>query len=228
MKGIQSRLFATPTTVAPPGSSVHGDSLDKNTGVGYHALLQGNLPNPGIEPRSPAARAESSPSEPPLKPSGRRRGSPPEAPPPPRRRPGQTVRAGPRTRPGLRLAAAEAAEMACETERTPLGVFKCQLCALTAPYSYQGRQPPDSQSVVLLEESYVMRDPFTPDKGRFLVVGSRCSICGRLECSLFYSKRFCLPCVQDNVDAFPQEIQQDLEKRKVPSTRPASQRSSQP
>lgn len=41
-----------------------------------------------------------------------------------------------------------ALQMACETERTPLGVFKCQLCALTAPYSYQGRQPPDSQSVV--------------------------------------------------------------------------------
>lgn len=47
------------------------------------------------------------------------------------------------------------------------------------------------------------------------------------ECSLFYSKRFCLPCVQENIDAFPQEIQQDLEKRKVPSKRPASQPSSQ-
>ncbi|XP_032348383.1 cysteine-rich DPF motif domain-containing protein 1 isoform X10 [Camelus ferus] len=44
-----------------------------------------------------------------------------------------------------------------------------------------------------------------------------------MECSLFYSKRFCLPCVQENMDAFPQEIQQDLEKRKVPSKRPASQ-----
>ncbi|KAM9683486.1 cysteine-rich DPF motif domain-containing protein 1 isoform 2-T4 [Dama dama] len=72
--------------------------------------------------------------------------------------------------------------MACETERNPLGVFKCQLCALTAPYSYKGQQPPDSQSVVLLEESYVLRDPFTPDKGRFLVVGSRCSMCSRLVC----------------------------------------------
>ncbi|XP_059742553.1 cysteine-rich DPF motif domain-containing protein 1 isoform X3 [Bos taurus] len=188
MKGIQSCLFATPTTVAPPGSSVHGNSLGKNTGVGYHALLQGTLPNPGIEPRFPASRAQSSRSESPLKPSGRRKGSPPRSPAPPhppRRRPGHAVAgagAGPRTRPGLGLAAAEAAEMACETERTPLGVFKCQLCALTAPYSYQGRQPPDSQSVVLLEESYVMRDPFTPDKGRFLVVGSRCSMCGRLVC----------------------------------------------
>ena len=33
---------------SPPGSSVHGDSPGKNTGVGFHALLQGNLPNPGL------------------------------------------------------------------------------------------------------------------------------------------------------------------------------------
>ncbi|KAM8941845.1 cysteine-rich DPF motif domain-containing protein 1 isoform 2-T4 [Lycaon pictus] len=115
-----------------------------------------------------------------------------------------------------------------EAGRRPLGVFKCQLCALTAPYSYVGQKPPDTHSVVLLEESYVMKDPFTPDKDRFLVLGSRCSLCSRLvcvspECSLFYSKRFCLPCVRDNMDAFPQEIRQDLEKRKAPSKRPASQ-----
>ena len=29
---------------SPPGSSVHGDSLGKNTGVGCHALLQGIFP----------------------------------------------------------------------------------------------------------------------------------------------------------------------------------------
>ena len=29
---------------SPPGSSVHGDSPGKNTGVGCHALLQGILP----------------------------------------------------------------------------------------------------------------------------------------------------------------------------------------
>uniref|UniRef100_G1QAI5 Cysteine-rich DPF motif domain-containing protein 1 n=2 Tax=Myotis lucifugus TaxID=59463 RepID=G1QAI5_MYOLU len=83
----------------------------------------------------------------------------------------------------------------------------------------------------LLEESYVMKDPFTPDKDRFLILGSRCSVCGRLvcvgpECSLFYSKRFCLPCVQKNLQAFPQEIRQDLEKRKGPAKRPAGQPSS--
>ena len=30
-----------PMDCSPPGSSVHGDSPGKNTGVGYHGLLQG-------------------------------------------------------------------------------------------------------------------------------------------------------------------------------------------
>ena len=53
-----------------PGSSVHGDSLGKttgkkkkNTGVGCHALLQGDLPNPGVKSRSPALQADSLPAE---------------------------------------------------------------------------------------------------------------------------------------------------------------------
>ena len=39
-----------------PGSSVPEDSLSKNTGVGCHALLQGNL---GIKPRSPTLQEDS-------------------------------------------------------------------------------------------------------------------------------------------------------------------------
>ena len=63
-----------PMDCSLPGSSVHGDSWGKNTGVGYHALLQEDLPNPGkipgIEPRSPVLQADSLPSEPPEKPPG--------------------------------------------------------------------------------------------------------------------------------------------------------------
>ena len=55
---------------SPPGSSVHGDSPGKNTGVGCHALLQGDLPNPGTKPRFPALQVDSLLSEPPGKPSG--------------------------------------------------------------------------------------------------------------------------------------------------------------
>ena len=52
-----------------PGSSVHADTPGKNTGVSCHALLQGNLPNPGIEEaRSPTLRADSLPAEPQGKP----------------------------------------------------------------------------------------------------------------------------------------------------------------
>nr|XP_027810447.1 cysteine-rich DPF motif domain-containing protein 1 isoform X6 [Marmota flaviventris] len=96
--------------------------------------------------------------------------------------------------------------MASEAECCPLGVFKCQLCSVTAPYSYVGQKPPNTQAVVLLEESYVMKDPFTSGTDRFLVLGSRCSLCSRL----------------DNISAFPREIQQDVEKRKGPK-RPSSQ-----
>ena len=37
---------------SPLGSSVHGDSPGKNTGVACHFLLQMNLPDPGVEPMS--------------------------------------------------------------------------------------------------------------------------------------------------------------------------------
>ena len=36
-----------PMDYSPPGSSVHGDSPGKNTGVGCHALLQGIFPTQG-------------------------------------------------------------------------------------------------------------------------------------------------------------------------------------
>ena len=64
--------LCNPMECGPQGSSVHGDSPGKNTGVGCHALLQGNLPNPGIEPRSPTLQVDSLPSDPPGKPENTR------------------------------------------------------------------------------------------------------------------------------------------------------------
>ena len=60
-----------PTDWSPPGSSVHGHSPGKNTGVGCHALLQGIFPTQG----SPTFQADSLPSEPPGKPKNTRVGS---------------------------------------------------------------------------------------------------------------------------------------------------------
>ena len=44
------------------------NSPEKNIGMGSYSLLQGNLPEPGIEPRILALQADSSVSEPPGKP----------------------------------------------------------------------------------------------------------------------------------------------------------------
>ena len=41
---------------SPPGSSVHGDSPGKNTGVGCHALLRGIFPTQGLNPGLPHCR----------------------------------------------------------------------------------------------------------------------------------------------------------------------------
>ena len=61
-------ILCDPMDCSPAGSSVHGDFPSKNTGVGCHALLQRNLPKPGIKPKSPTLQADSLPSELPGKP----------------------------------------------------------------------------------------------------------------------------------------------------------------
>ena len=53
---------------SPSGSSVHGDSPGKKTGVGCHALLQGIFLTQGWNPGPPALQVDSLPTEPPGKP----------------------------------------------------------------------------------------------------------------------------------------------------------------
>ena len=45
-----------PMDCSPPGSSIHGDSLGKNTGVNCHFLLQGIFPTQGSNPGFPYCR----------------------------------------------------------------------------------------------------------------------------------------------------------------------------
>ena len=65
-----------PMDCSPPGSSILGDSPDKNTGVGCHALLQGIFPTQGSNPhllRLLHWQTGSLPLSPPGKPKIRRR-----------------------------------------------------------------------------------------------------------------------------------------------------------
>ena len=56
--------LCNPMDCSPPGSFVHGDSPGKNTGVRLPFPPPGDLPNPGIKPRSPTLQVDSLPSEP--------------------------------------------------------------------------------------------------------------------------------------------------------------------
>uniref|UniRef100_A0A8C4YX46 Cysteine-rich DPF motif domain-containing protein 1 n=1 Tax=Gadus morhua TaxID=8049 RepID=A0A8C4YX46_GADMO len=60
--------------------------------------------------------------------------------------------------------------------------FTCELCGLSTPFTYFGQKPPNTRAIVLLEECFVTKDPFSPDKERFLVLGSNCSLCGSSAC----------------------------------------------
>ena len=73
--GVCAQLFLTlwdPMDCNLPDSSVHGIFPGKNTGVGCHLFLQGNLPDSGVAPAfpaSPALAARFSTTEPPRKPN---------------------------------------------------------------------------------------------------------------------------------------------------------------
>ena len=60
--------LCNPMDCSPAGPSVLGDSPNRNTGVGCHALLQGIFPTQGLNPGSPALEANSLPFELPGKP----------------------------------------------------------------------------------------------------------------------------------------------------------------
>ena len=56
-ESLQScQTLCDPMDCSLPGSSVHGDSPAKNTGVGCHALLQGIFPTQGSNPCLPHSR----------------------------------------------------------------------------------------------------------------------------------------------------------------------------
>ena len=55
-------------SLRPHALSSPWNSPDQSTGVGYPFPSPGDLPNPGIKPRSPALQADSLPAEPPGKP----------------------------------------------------------------------------------------------------------------------------------------------------------------
>lgn len=122
-------------------------------------------------------------------------------------------------------ASSSAAEVKDEKPEEPEKInFKCSSCQMSELVDYFGRSPPFTKNFELVEDSYVMRDPFTAPPSKhgsrsfteyFIVLGSDCSMCGLTvcrECSLFYSRTFCYICSQSVIDRFPLEIQSKIRK----------------
>ncbi|KAM7437988.1 Cysteine-rich domain [Porites harrisoni] len=111
-------------------------------------------------------------------------------------------------------------EEACENPDKV--TFKCSSCGFECYYEYFGKRPPFSKSVILLEDAFVIRDPFSPTTGH-LTLGGQCCLCSKdicvaPTCSIFYTKRFCVSCVENNLMEFPEEIQKDIQRKGVHDT----------
>ncbi|EDV25336.1 uncharacterized protein TRIADDRAFT_55296 [Trichoplax adhaerens] len=96
---------------------------------------------------------------------------------------------------------------------------RCNVCKLQLAYEYFGQRPPfGKKTIALLENAYVIHDPFDAD-GSHLILGSHCSECGAAvcvdqKCSLFYVKRFCCQCCIARNEDFPTEVQKEIKKMK--------------
>lgn len=106
-------------------------------------------------------------------------------------------------------------------ESPPSLHFKCELCNLDEVYEYFGKSPPWGTRTCLLENAYVMRDPFSAfHKKQILILGAKCSLCEidvcvGSTCSLFFSKRFCKNCAFKNKTYFPTQVQMKINKNFV-------------
>jgi hypothetical protein len=81
----------------------------------------------------------------------------------------------------------------------------------------------------LLEQVYLLRDPFVAIKDKdkedqtklsSLIIGATCSVCScpvcvHADCSLFYTRRFCLKCLAKYRDEFPREILDEIGAKRL-------------
>ena len=75
------------------------------------------------------------------------------------------------------------------------------------------------KSLEFSEDCYVMLDPFSPyslkSANSFIVLGAECSECRTtvcVECSIYFTRRFCVNCAQYNINEFPSDVQSRIVK----------------
>lgn len=95
-----------------------------------------------------------------------------------------------------------------------IGTWKCFCCDLEEHYNYKGTKPPFAKHLTFSEDCYIMKDPFSPpSKGEILLLGADCSVCQKsvcMECSFYYTKRFCKNCALKNIKHFPPKFENKI------------------
>ena len=103
-----------------------------------------------------------------------------------------------------------------ETKSEPGGTFACNFCGLKEHFDFKGSKPPFARQLLFLEECYIMKDPFSPlNKGETLVLGADCNFCQKsvcLDCSIFYTKRFCKNCALQNINQLPVQLHKRIKE----------------
>jgi len=101
-----------------------------------------------------------------------------------------------------------------EKDRNELQYFECSVCTLREKYEYFGKAAPFLKRFVLLEDSYVIEDPFVaPKQGEALILGSHCNMCSKMvckdpSCSIYYNRTFCINCAKLDAKSFPKVVQE--------------------
>ncbi|XP_067616503.1 cysteine-rich DPF motif domain-containing protein 1 [Eurosta solidaginis] len=110
-------------------------------------------------------------------------------------------------------------------DRTPKIDFQCTSCSMREMVHYYGKSPPFVYGLRVVEDSFIVRDPFQPPPMRwkpkaeyFVLMGAKCSmcknvVCKRVECSFYYTRTYCLNCAKININKFPIEAQAKLRKQ---------------
>ncbi|XP_050413578.1 cysteine-rich DPF motif domain-containing protein 1 [Patella vulgata] len=85
--------------------------------------------------------------------------------------------------------------------------FSCDICKFKANYEYYGSKPSFVKSLLLLEEAYLMKDPFTSDAG-LIILGAHCSICKKCVCLTGISEQWWFTNQGSQVQCWPRKFPQ--------------------
>lgn len=97
-------------------------------------------------------------------------------------------------------------------------IFVCKKCNFLANYKYKGKLPLFMNNLLFDEEFYVSSNLFSSSESEnLIIIGCDCAVCAKPVCSsnlcsIFYKQNFCTDCAYIQVNRFPNEIRNKIER----------------